>query len=83
MACGTPVVALANGALPEVIEPGITGYLTTNESALPGLVIEAFKLDRARVRERSAARFDIKIVAENYLRLYERIVAADQMNRSI
>src|ERR1043166_1966712 len=56
MACGTPVVALASGALPEVVEPGTTGYLTTNESELAGLVAKALKLDRGKVRERVAAR---------------------------
>jgi glycosyltransferase involved in cell wall biosynthesis len=76
MACGTPVVALASGALPEVVEPGTTGYLTTNESELAGLVAKALKLDRAKVRERVAARFDMMVVAKNYARLYERIVNA-------
>jgi glycosyltransferase involved in cell wall biosynthesis len=76
MACGTPVVALANGALPEIVEPGVTGYLTTDESELPSLVLEALKLDRAKVRERVATRFDMAVVARNYLQLYEKIVAA-------
>jgi glycosyltransferase involved in cell wall biosynthesis len=78
MACGTPVVALANGALPEVVEPGVTGYLTMDEAKLPELALEALKLDRARVRTRMAARFDMMVVARNYLKLYEQIVAASR-----
>jgi glycosyltransferase involved in cell wall biosynthesis len=70
MACGTPVVALANGALPEIIEPGVTGFLTEDEAELPDLVERASKLDRAVVRGRMAARFDIGVVARRYLRLY-------------
>jgi glycosyltransferase involved in cell wall biosynthesis len=76
MACGTPVVALASGALPEIVEPGRTGYLTTKEAELAELVIDALKLDRAKIRERVAERFDMMVVARNYLRLYERIVEA-------
>ena len=75
MACGTPVVALANGALPEVIEPGATGFLTPDETELAALVEPATKLDRAVVRQRVAARFDLSIVASHYLKLYAKIVA--------
>ena len=75
MACGTPVVALANGALPEVVEPGVTGYLTTREADLPALVLEAVKLGRETVRQHMAARFDMSVVAGHYLELYAQIVA--------
>lgn len=75
MACGTPVVALSNGALPEIIEPGLTGYVTHEEAELPGLVHQALKLDRAEVRARAVARFDIRSIAEKYLDLYSQIVA--------
>ena len=73
MACGTPVVALANGALPEVVESDVTGFLTTREEELAALVLPATKLDRARVRERVAARFDLAVVAAQYLKLYKQI----------
>ena len=73
MACGTPVVALANGALPEVVDEGITGYVTGDERDLAPLVLEAARLDRAMVRGRVAARFDLPVVAARYLALYRDI----------
>jgi glycosyltransferase involved in cell wall biosynthesis len=76
MACGTPVVALANGALPEIVEPGVTGYLTGREQELPELVTQAVQLDRAKVRQRVAARFDLPIIAARYLDLYRQIAAS-------
>jgi len=76
MACGTPVVALANGALPEVVEPGVTGYLTHNENDLGKLTLAALKLDRQKIRERVAQRFDMSVVAQSYLKLYEQISRA-------
>lgn len=77
MACGTPVVGLAHGALPDVIEQGVTGYVTDNERELPEMVQAAEQLDRAVVRARTLERFDIQRVASDYANLYE------EMQRSI
>ncbi len=74
MACGTPVVSLVSGALPEIIEPGVTGYLTQDEEELPALVNQAFALDRATIRRRVAARFDISNIAQQYYQLYTRLM---------
>jgi glycosyltransferase involved in cell wall biosynthesis len=75
MACGTPVVALSNGALPEIVENGVTGYLARTENQLPALVQKAKSLDRSRVRSRAAARFDLASTAERYIRLYREMAA--------
>jgi glycosyltransferase involved in cell wall biosynthesis len=73
-ACGTPVVALGNGGLPEVIEPGVTGFLAAGEDGLPPLVGEALGLDRAGVRRWVGERFGIDSIAERYLAAYAEIV---------
>jgi glycosyltransferase involved in cell wall biosynthesis len=75
MACGTPVVALANGALPEVIEQDHTGYVTSDEAELPHLVSQALQLDRAVIRSRVTARFALSSVARQYYELYETMVS--------
>jgi glycosyltransferase involved in cell wall biosynthesis len=75
MACGSPVVALANGALPELIETGTTGFVTRNEEELAHLVTKAMGLDRATVRSRVCARFDMPGVAQRFHSLYERVAA--------
>ena len=76
MACGTPVVALARGALPEIVEPGLTGYLSRNEETLADLVTRAVQLDRAAIHARAAARFDVPIIAEWYRQLYTHVAMA-------
>jgi glycosyltransferase involved in cell wall biosynthesis len=81
MACGTPVVALASGALPEVVELGVTGFLTKDADELSNLALQAAKLDRAQVRARVAERFDLEVVGRNYVKLYEQIVAASPSSR--
>src|SRR4030095_11183125 len=76
MACGTPVVALANGALPEIVECGRTVLVTDAAPSLPELVQRATTLDRTAVRSRVAERFDIGRVADAYGALYAQIPAS-------
>lgn len=73
MACGTPVVALANGALPEIIDSGVTGFVAKEPAQLPALVEKASKLDREKVRARVRERFDMPKVAARYGTLYRKI----------
>jgi glycosyltransferase involved in cell wall biosynthesis len=75
MACGTPVVALASGALPEIVEPHLSGFVTEDATALADLVRAAEKLDRRTIRRRASERFAIDVTADRYLRLYEEIRA--------
>jgi glycosyltransferase involved in cell wall biosynthesis len=74
MACSTPVVTLARGALPEIVEPGLTGYIAPHEDGLAALVEPAAMLNRAAIRTRVEARFDIRIAASAYYDLYRQIV---------
>ena len=74
MACGTPAVGLANGALAEVIDDDVTGFTTSEASELADLVLRADKLDRAAVRSCAAERFSIERTARRYLELYTEIV---------
>jgi glycosyltransferase involved in cell wall biosynthesis len=74
-ACGTPVVALGNGGLPELIDPGVTGFITTEEDRLAGLVTEALALDRGTIRRRVSEDFGIEPVANRYRSLYEEIAS--------
>ena len=73
MACGTPVAALAHGALPELIDPGITGYVAASEDELPACTARALELPRAAVRARVEERFDLSKTARGYLDLYRDI----------
>jgi glycosyltransferase involved in cell wall biosynthesis len=82
MACGTPVVALGNGALPEIVEPGVTGYLARSESELDGLIPRALLLNRAAIRARAKQRFDIAAVATRYIELYRHMLREQRSPRA-
>ncbi len=50
MLCATPVAATSIGAVPEIVEPGVSGCLAGTPDALAGAVRDALRLDRARSR---------------------------------
>jgi glycosyltransferase involved in cell wall biosynthesis len=74
MATGTPVVGLANGALPEIIEDGVTGFTTSHTDRLAELVEASLRLDRSVIRRRVAERFDIRRVAQRYQHIYRELL---------
>jgi glycosyltransferase involved in cell wall biosynthesis len=76
MACGTPVAALAAGAVPELVDVGVTGYHATDLESLVRLIPDVLALDRARVRETAARRFDYRRMTDEYEEVYERALAA-------
>ena len=77
MACGTPVVAWRCGSTPEVIEPGVTGFLVDSDEAADQAVLQARTLDRAAVRRRFELRYSAAAMARRYVDLYERLTASD------
>lgn len=73
MACGTPVLATALGAAPEIVEPGITGFIAPRWRDLVDCVPAAAALDRATVRRVARQRFDIELMIDRHEALYRRI----------
>jgi glycosyltransferase involved in cell wall biosynthesis len=76
MACGTPVLALDIGAVPEIVEQGITGYHAASLAELAEKLPAALELDRARVRARTVERFDASRMVDGHEALYRRLVTA-------
>jgi glycosyltransferase involved in cell wall biosynthesis len=73
MACGTPVLGTDIGAVPELVEPGRTGYLASSWEGLAELVPRALELDRHQIRERAVERFDYQRMVDAHESLYRRI----------
>jgi glycosyltransferase involved in cell wall biosynthesis len=78
MMCGTPVVAAALGAVPEIIDEGVTGYTASSAGEFVSQVPRAFALDRRCVRARAEERFAARRMAEEYAALYQRLARRGQ-----
>lgn len=74
MACGTPVLGTGMGAVPELIEPGLTGYMAPSWEGLPELVPQALELDRRAIRDRAVERFDYRRMVDQHEALYQELV---------
>lgn len=74
MTCGTPVVGVEIGAVPELVEPGVTGYLAPSWDQLAPLVPRALELDRAAIMAHARERFDYRRMVDQHEALYRRLV---------
>jgi len=73
MACGTPVIALANGGLKEQIENGVTGFLCKSIEEIKRRIWDVDMIDPEDCRNIVATRFSSRRMARNYLLLYSRL----------
>jgi glycosyltransferase involved in cell wall biosynthesis len=74
MACGCPVIAFRRGSVPEVVEHGRTGFIVDDVEGAVAAVGRLHTLDRATVRRRFEERWTARRMAEDYLRVYQRLV---------
>src|SRR4051812_12539391 len=73
MACGTPVIAFNRGSVPEIVEPGLRGFIVEDERGAIGAVNHLARLSRKRVRQRFETRFTARRMAEDYLNIYRSL----------
>jgi glycosyltransferase involved in cell wall biosynthesis len=76
MACGVPVLGLRRGAVSEVVEHGLTGFLADDVSGLVNAVGRLGEIDRASCRARVERLFSHTSVVDSYLRVYSEMLAA-------
>jgi glycosyltransferase involved in cell wall biosynthesis len=74
MACGTPVIAYREGAVPEVMEEGCTGFIVEELEDAISAARRIPELSRERCREIFEQRFTAARMAKDYLRVYERLM---------
>jgi glycosyltransferase involved in cell wall biosynthesis len=76
LACGTPVIATPNGAVPEIVTPGATGWLATIADDLAAAIGRIGELDRRQCRRAAVERFSLQAMAAEHEAFYHRVLDA-------
>jgi glycosyltransferase involved in cell wall biosynthesis len=74
LAAGTPVVAMARGCLPSLVEPGVTGFLADDESEFGAALDRLGELDPEACAAAARQRFSPPVMADGYERIYEELL---------
>jgi glycosyltransferase involved in cell wall biosynthesis len=73
MSCGTPVIAWPHGAVPEIVEHGVTGFIVNSIEEAVSALQHIGRLSRAEVRARFESRFGADRMAREYLAVYRAL----------
>lgn len=81
MACGTPVAAIGLGAVPELVDEGLTGCIFPTADAMAAGLARVCALDRGLVRATAVEKFGIERMVSAHLTTYAAIVAAAKLEQ--
>lgn len=76
LACGTPVVAMRQGSVPEVVDDGVTGFVVDDLEAFVTAVGRVGEIDPAVCRRTVEERFTVQRMVADYEAIYRRVLGA-------
>jgi glycosyltransferase involved in cell wall biosynthesis len=82
LACGTPVIAFPSGALPEIVEHGVTGFIVNGMEEMADAIHAAGEIDPEACREAACARFSLDRMVMRYFDLYHQLAAQGRSDLS-
>lgn len=74
LACGTPVIAMNRGAMPEIIEHGVNGFLANDEKEFEEYMSRIDEIDPAACRRSVEKNFSNVAMADQYVKLYKDVL---------
>ncbi len=74
MACGTPVIARPCGSVPEVMTPGVTGYIAGSVDEMVAAVDKIGQLPREECRREFERRFTVETMVDKYEGVYRHLI---------
>jgi glycosyltransferase involved in cell wall biosynthesis len=82
MLCGTPVLGLPRGSVPEVIDDGVTGFVCADADEMMARLrqIAAGRFDRGACRARALARFTAQRMVSEHLQLYSAVCHPERIH---
>jgi glycosyltransferase involved in cell wall biosynthesis len=84
MASGTPVIAFPSGALPEIVEDGVTGILVFDVAEMAWAISDANRISPETARRAAEEKFSSKAMTDGYESLYRAIASeADKVKKLV
>lgn len=74
LACGTPVIAMNRGAMPEIIQHGVNGFLANNQKEFEEYMLRVDEIDPAACRESVIKHFSSTAMTEQYMARYHEVL---------
>jgi glycosyltransferase involved in cell wall biosynthesis len=81
MACGTPVIARPCGSVPEVLTPGVTGFIADSVDDLVAAIGKLDTLSREACRREFENRFTVEIMVDRYEEVYRKLIEESEGKR--
>ena len=78
LACGTPVLGMRRGAVPEVVDDGVTGFVRDTIDELVAAASMICAIDRQACRSAVEQRYSETAVVDGYEAVYRRAINGDQ-----
>ncbi len=78
MACGTPVLAMKKGALPEIVVDGETGFLVDSLEGMVASLERLDTIDRHACRRHTQRNFSLARMVQDYIDVYRQVVEEHQ-----
>ena len=82
LACGTPVIAMNRGAMPEIIEHGKTGFLANNQKEFEEYMLRIDEIKPEDCRKSIEKHFSTTAMARNYMARYRQVLKSSKKQRS-
>ena len=81
LAAGTPVIAFRSGALPDIIEEGVTGFLVDSAESMADAISRVGAIQPEVCRNTAERRFSKRRMVQDYFHLYRSLVGKRQRER--
>jgi glycosyltransferase involved in cell wall biosynthesis len=74
LACGTPVVAFASGAVPDIVEHGVTGFLVRSANEMADAIEACGAIEPERCRATARERFSLERMISRYFDVSQQLI---------